>query len=83
MIKSDLVGAYGDRIRTFSFAKSRKLSIAIFDEITTTLACGKRIELRGFGTFSVKVREPALAVIPARRSQFQRRLAPDSRQGRK
>jgi integration host factor subunit beta len=29
----------------------------IFDEITATLARGDRIELRGFGTFSVKIRE--------------------------
>jgi integration host factor subunit beta len=29
---------------------------AIFDEIATALSCGDRIELRGFGTFSVKRR---------------------------
>lgn len=30
----------------------------IFDEISEALAEGKRVELRGFGAFSVKDREP-------------------------
>lgn len=62
-----------------TFAKSRKLSI--LDEIAATFACGKRIELCGFGTFSVKVweartcRNPrAGAPIPIPKKAF-----PDSR----
>ena len=34
-----------------------KIVDAIFDEITAALARGERIELRGFGTFSVKVHD--------------------------
>jgi integration host factor subunit beta len=30
----------------------------VFDEITQALASGHRVELRGFGAFSVKKREP-------------------------
>ena len=57
MIKSDLVW----RIRRHNphlLAKDvEKVVDAIFDEITASLARGERIELRGFGTLSVKVRE--------------------------
>ena len=36
----------------------------IFNEITQSLADGKRVELRGFGTFGVKYRMPKKARNP-------------------
>jgi len=37
--------------------RSRRLVDAILDRIVSALAHGDRVELRGFGSFSVKVRE--------------------------
>lgn len=36
----------------------------VFDEITVALARGDRVELRGFGAFSVKAREPRIGRNP-------------------
>ena len=36
----------------------------VFDEITAALARGDRVELRGFGAFSVKAREPRVGRNP-------------------
>ncbi len=37
---------------------------AIFEEITQALAQGARVELRGFGAFSVKQRDPRIGRNP-------------------
>jgi integration host factor subunit beta len=57
MIKSDLVWRIRQQNPHLLLRDVEKIVDSIFDEITATLACGKRIELRGFGTFSVKVWE--------------------------
>jgi integration host factor subunit beta len=36
----------------------------VFDEITAALSRGDRVELRGFGAFSVKAREPRIGRNP-------------------
>jgi integration host factor subunit beta len=57
MIRSDLVWRIRHRNPHFPRQEVETIVHAIFDEITATLARGDRVELRGFGTFSVKVRE--------------------------
>ena len=41
-----------------------RIVTAIFDEITTALARGDRVELRGFGAFSVKKRDSRVGRNP-------------------
>lgn len=36
----------------------------IFDCISDTLAAGKRVELRGFGSFNLRIRKPRIARNP-------------------
>jgi integration host factor subunit beta len=55
MIKSDLVWRIRHQNPHLYVQDVEKIVDAIFDEIITSMARGKRIELRGFGTFSVKV----------------------------
>jgi integration host factor subunit beta len=57
MIKSDLVWRIRRQSPHLLLRDVEKIVDAIFDEITASLARGKRIELRGFGTFSTKVWE--------------------------
>ena len=57
MIKSDLVWRIRHHNPHLYLHDVKKIVDALFDEITASLARGKRIELRGFGTFSVKVHE--------------------------
>ena len=57
MIKSDLVWRIQQQSPNLLLRDVEKIVNAIFDEITAAMARGERIELRGFGAFSVKVRE--------------------------
>ena len=56
MIKSDLVWRIWHQNPHLHRQEVETIVHAIFDEITATLARGDRVELRGFGAFSVKVR---------------------------
>jgi integration host factor subunit beta len=57
MIRSDLVFRIWHQNPHVPRQEVETIVHAIFDEITATLASGDRVELRGFGTFSVKFRK--------------------------
>jgi integration host factor subunit beta len=57
MIKSELVQRIADRNPHLYLRDVEKIVNAILDEITAALARGDRVELRGFGAFSVKHRD--------------------------
>lgn len=56
MIKSELVQIIADRNPHLYQRDVENIVNAVLDEITDTLATGNRVELRGFGAFSVKNR---------------------------
>ncbi len=56
MIKSELVQIIADRNPHLYQRDVENIVNAVLDEITDTLASGNRVELRGFGAFSVKNR---------------------------
>ena len=56
MIKSELVQKIAEINSHLSHREVERLVSAIFDEITSALSAGGRVELRGFGAFSVKSR---------------------------
>jgi len=56
MIKSELVQKIAEKNSHLSHREVERLVNAIFDEITNALSAGGRVELRGFGAFSVKSR---------------------------
>jgi integration host factor subunit beta len=56
MIKSELVQIIASRNPHLFIRDVENIISAIFDEISEALAAGNRVELRGFGAFSVKNR---------------------------
>ena len=56
MIKSELVQQIGEQFPHLFQRDVENIINAIFDEITDALARGDRVELRGFGAFSVRQR---------------------------
>ena len=56
MIKSKLVQQIGDQFPHLFQRDVENIVNAIFEEITQALARGDRVELRGFGAFSVRQR---------------------------
>jgi integration host factor subunit beta len=75
MIKSDLVWRLKHQNPHLLLRDVERVVDALFDEIIASMARGKRIELRRFGTFSVKIhkartgrnpRTGALVPVPKR-----------------
>lgn len=56
MIKSELVQIIANRNPHLYQRDVENIVNAVLEEITETLAAGNRVELRGFGAFSVKNR---------------------------
>lgn len=57
MTKSELIQHLAERNPHLYLRDVEKIVETIFEEITVALARGDRVELRGFGAFSVKSRE--------------------------
>ncbi len=57
MIRSELIQRVADENPYLSMREAELAVITIFEEITRRLEAGGRVELRGFGAFSVKKRE--------------------------
>jgi len=56
MIKSELVQRLTERYPHLYHRDVERIVSTVLDKITEALAAGHRVELRGFGAFSVKVR---------------------------
>lgn len=57
MTKSDLIQKLAERNPSLLHRDVERIVNTIFDEITRALSRGDRVELRGFGAFSIKKRE--------------------------
>ena len=57
MIRSELVQKIAEDNPTLNVADAERIVTTIFDEIISSISSGNRVELRGFGAFSVKKRE--------------------------
>lgn len=57
MTKSELIARLAERNPHLYQRDVERIVTTIFDEITDALAQGDRVELRGFGAFSVKKRD--------------------------
>jgi integration host factor subunit beta len=56
MIKSELVGRLAQRYPHLYHRDVERIVSTVLEEIAEALSNGRRVELRGFGVFSVKVR---------------------------
>ena len=57
MTKSELIQKLAERNPHLFLRDVEKIVDTVFEEITSALARGDRVELRGFGAFSVKSRD--------------------------
>ena len=57
MTKSELIARLAESNPHLYLRDVERIVTTIFDEIATALARGDRVELRGFGAFSVKARD--------------------------
>lgn len=64
MIKSELIAKLAERNPHLYQRDIERIVSTIFDEISAALARGDRVELRGFGAFSVKHRPARIGRNP-------------------
>ncbi|SEQ61718.1 integration host factor subunit beta [Thalassovita taeanensis] len=64
MIRSELIQKIADENPHLFQRDVEKIVNTIFDEITDAMARGDRVELRGFGAFSVKKRDARVGRNP-------------------
>lgn len=64
MTKSELIARMAEKNPHLYHRDVERIVSTIFDEIAEALAQGKRVELRGFGAFSVKKRDARLGRNP-------------------
>lgn len=64
MIRSELIQKIADENPHLFQRDVEKIVNTIFDEITAAMARGDRVELRGFGAFSVKQRDARVGRNP-------------------
>lgn len=79
MIKSELIQKLAEENPHLYQRDVERIVSSVFDEITEALARGDRVELRGFGAFSVKHRDARMGrnprtgesvEVPAKRAPF-------------
>ena len=64
MIKSELIQKIADENPHLYQRDVERIVACVFDEIIDALAAGNRVELRGFGAFSVKKRDARVGRNP-------------------
>lgn len=64
MIRSELVAAVAEMNPHLSQKDVERVVSTIFDSISSALAAGRRVELRGFGAFSTRERDPRIGRNP-------------------
>ena len=64
MIRSELIQIIADQNPHLFQRDVGRIVNTVFDEITTAMANGDRVELRGFGAFSVKKRDARVGRNP-------------------
>ncbi|MBB5374341.1 integration host factor subunit beta [Acidocella aromatica] len=57
MTRSELIAGLAEDNPHLTVAEVERIVSALFDEMTAALARGERVELRGFGAFTVKSRQ--------------------------
>ena len=85
MIKSELIQKLADDNPHLYQRDVERIVSAVFDEITDALANGDRVELRGFGAFSVKERDARIGRNPRTGESVEvpaKRARPSSRPAR-
>ncbi|AMW34263.1 integration host factor subunit beta [Haematospirillum jordaniae] len=64
MTKSELIARLAERNPHLYQRDIERIVSTIFDEVSSALANGDRVELRGFGAFSIKKRDARLGRNP-------------------
>jgi integration host factor subunit beta len=84
MTRSKLIELLAEKQHTLSFRETESIVKDIFEQMADALGEGKRIEIRGFGSFSIRFRKPRVARNPKTGARVQKegKYAPYFRPGK-
>lgn len=75
MTRSELIERIAAKMTNMTFDLTLKeiegIVSVFFDKITQTLVNGDRVEIRGFGAFSVRNRKPRVAINPKNKNKVE------------
>jgi len=71
MTKSDLIKSLQERFKTYTYQDMYQAVNIIFDSMVEALRKGERIEVRGFGNFTIRERKPRLGRNPKSGAQVE------------
>ncbi|MBP5352800.1 MAG: integration host factor subunit beta [Alphaproteobacteria bacterium] len=71
MTRSELVERIAARVPNLTMKEIESIVGVVFNGLTEALAAGDRIEIRGFGAFSVRSRKPRVAINPKNKNKVE------------
>lgn len=69
MTRSELVERIAAKMPNLTIREIDGIVNVIFSKLTSALANGDRVEIRGFGAFSVRTRKPRIAINPKNKTK--------------
>lgn len=69
MTKSELIERIAAKMPNLKLRDIDNIVNVIFGRLTNALAEGDRVEIRGFGAFSVRTRKPRVAINPKNKNR--------------
>lgn len=71
MTRSELIEKIAAKMPNLTIRDVENIVSVVFDKLTKALAAGDRIEIRGFGAFSVRSRKPRIAINPKNKTKVE------------
>lgn len=71
MTKSDLIKSLQEKFKTYTYRDMYQAVNIIFDSMVESLRKGERIEVRGFGNFTIRERKPRIGRNPKSGAQVE------------
>ena len=71
MTRSELIERIAAKMPNLTIRDIDNIVSVVFDKLTSALAEGDRIEIRGFGAFSVRTRKPRIAINPKNKAKVE------------
>ena len=71
MTRSELVERIAAKMPNLTLREIDHIVDVVFERLTRALAAGDRVEIRGFGAFSVRTRQPRIAINPKNKKQVE------------
>ena len=69
MTRSELVERIAAKMPNLTLKDIENIVNVVFKKLTSALADGDRVEIRGFGAFSVRTRNPLVAINPKNKTR--------------